>query len=86
MDTYLTIAGMAKDWPLTSRVAACAAQQGVADPETWAVTNGYAWAAAPGWAGKWDSAVLNGVENPGADPSVISDADILAVVQLMVAG
>jgi len=84
-DQYLTIATISEDTSMRRRVAACAAQQGATgDADQWAYDNRWQWAAAPGWATKWDSAVAAGVADPGADPAVISDADILAVVQPMV--
>ena len=85
MDQYLTIATVANDATMNQRVAACVGQQAGPDPLWWADQNRYRWAAAPGWAAKWDSAVASDVPNPGADPAVITDADILAVVQPMLA-
>lgn len=38
--------------------------------------------AEPGWGAAWDSAIAAEVENPGADPAVISDGMILTAVQL----
>jgi hypothetical protein len=35
----------------------------------------------PGWREAWESALASGVENPGADPAVITDGQILAAVQ-----
>lgn len=86
MDQYLTISTVSADSSMRQRVAACAAQQGNTEPEHWAYVNAFRWAAAPGWAAKWDSAIAGGVTNPGSDPAVITDADILAVVQPMIGG
>jgi hypothetical protein len=83
-DQYLTIAVVSTDTFMIQRVAACAAQQGQTEPHWWATQNGYLWAAAPGWGAKWDSAVASGIAEPGKDPAVITDGDILAVVQPMV--
>jgi len=84
MDQYLTISTIAADPAMLGRVTACAGQQGSElPPEVWAWENRYRWAAAPGWGQQWDSAVASGVEDPGADPAVITDGDILAVVQPM---
>jgi hypothetical protein len=86
-DQFLTISIIARDNDMTERVAACAAQQGQELPHRWwAEQNAYTWASAPGWGAKWDSAVAGGVEHPGADPAVITDGDILAVIQPMVTG
>ena len=70
---------------LDGRVAACAAQQGSTEPEHWAYVNAYIWAASPGWAAAWDSAVASGVAEPGKDPAVIQDSMILSQVQGMLA-
>ena len=81
-DSYLTISVVAVDQNMLNRVTACAAQQGVHNsPHSWAAQNQYAWASSPTWAEKWDYAVANGVEEPGADPAVITDIDILTTVQ-----
>ena len=84
-DTYSTIARIAATRPFAERLTACAAQQGANDPTAWVWERRYALAAAPGWAQKVDSW---GAANPGApvdgwadDPAVISDGDILAVIQ-----
>jgi hypothetical protein len=80
---YLTVSTIAADQNMRNRVAACAAEQGNTTPESWAYTNSYVWASAPGWAAKWESAVAAGNPNPGSDPAVITDGDILSVVQPM---
>jgi len=75
------------DPSLRRRVAASAQEQGVAasvdlgDPEVWAEENSWAYALAPGWTAKVESALVNGVLDWGNDPAVISDGDILAWVQ-----
>jgi hypothetical protein len=81
---YLTIATIAADQTMRNRVAACAAEQGAPTPEHWAYDNAYQWAAAPEWAAKWESAAAAGNTNPGADPTVITDGDVLAVIQPMI--
>lgn len=82
---YLTISTISADQSMRSRVAACAATEGETAPENWAYTNAYRWASAPGWDLKWESAVAANNPNPGADPTVITDGDILAVVQPLLA-
>ena len=82
-DSYLTISVIARDNNMMNRVTACAAQQGISSPGGWAGQYAYEWAAAPGWAEKWDYAVAGAVEEPGADPAVITDGDILAQIQSM---
>lgn len=49
-------------------------------PTRWAADHVWAIAAAPGFAAAYSTAILNGVENPGRDTAVISDAQITAAV------
>lgn len=49
----------------------------------WTAERSWDLAATPGWAAKWESAVASGVEDPGADEGVITDADVLARIQLL---
>lgn len=80
--TYATIATLSEDAALRRRVIACAADEGKSDfPEDWVGQRRWLFATTPGWADAWESAVANGVENPGADETVITDAAILARVQ-----
>jgi len=81
--SYYTISIIAADQYVRQRVAACAAQEGVADPESWAFRNRLILAASPGWAGAWESAVEKDVEDPGKDEGVITDSAILAATQLL---
>jgi len=83
-DAYLTISVIAQDLNMQNRVIACAAQQRIGDPQFWAINHSYQWASSPTWAEKWDYAVANNNPEPGADPAVITDGDILATVQFMV--
>lgn len=106
-DAYLTIAEIAANPAMNSRVTACAAQQERAgltiepDAPTWTLHNRYLWASSPTWGEKWDYAVQThppeptpppDPENPvataapydpGADPAVITDGDILSTVQTL---
>lgn len=50
-------------------------------PDAWARANVWWIAAAPGFADAYASAIAGSVDRPGNDPSVISDAQILAAVQ-----
>jgi hypothetical protein len=87
-DSYLTISTIAIDHDMRNRIASCAAQQGNPSPEKWSWDNAYIWAATPTWAEKWDYALAFHPEpefRPGADPSVITDGDILSRVQQMLA-
>jgi hypothetical protein len=80
---YFEIAQMSADIDLSSRVAACAAQEGKGgtNPRQWAADNMLVIAAAPGWADSWAYAIATGNQFPGKDPAVITDGQILAAVQ-----
>lgn len=82
--TYKSIAAMAQDQALTSRIMACAAQQKKPDFPNWVrnkiwiiVSSGSDWAAA------WDYAIGTNVSNPGNNEGVITDQMILSIVQPM---
>lgn len=82
MDSYWDIAQAAQSESLAQRETAAAAQQGnPGDPYVWARGHAYQLAAQPGWGAAWASAVAAGVPDPGADPAVITDGQILAAVQ-----
>jgi hypothetical protein len=78
---YYDVATMSADVDLASRVAACAAEEGRADPRNWAAESMLILAASPGWGEAWASAVAGGNEAPGRDGAVITDGMILAAVQ-----
>jgi hypothetical protein len=81
-----------EDGDLRYRIAAAAQQQAdqatvdIGDPEVWAEEHAWAYAMAPGWVGKVESALVNGIVAWGQDPSVISDQDILSWVQPEISG
>jgi hypothetical protein len=83
--SYTSIVEMATNPSLRSRVAACAAEQNLADPDQWAADNMWWLAAQPGWAQDWDYAKdtyqINANPDLGARTDVIDDAQILAAVQ-----
>ena len=96
--SYLTQTEIAGNYSMRNRVAAAAAEQNApGDPDEWANTNRRDWAAAPGWSDAWESAKVSHPTDdpddpnyspgydPGADEAVITDAQILAQVQAMVA-
>lgn len=76
-----------QDEALRVRVAACAQQQAtgasvdIGNPEEWAEAHSWEYAMAPGWVGKVESAIVNGIVAWGQDPTVITDQDILSWVQ-----
>lgn len=90
-DSYLAIAAIAKDQFMVERMHAAVTQQVHlgnvplidSDPTVWVANNNYIWASSPGWGEKWDSALAAGTEEPGKDPAVITDDDILATVQAL---
>lgn len=83
---YWDQAQLSRDPDFTQRLAAAGAVEvtaAAADPLGWAVEHQWAVAASPGFADAYASAVASGVERPGQDPAVISDAQILAAVQAL---
>ena len=81
---------LSRDADFTDRVGAAFAVE--LDPTAGALPpdqvarNAIGWiAAAPGFADAYASALAGDVANPGRDPAVIPDADILAAVQAYVA-
>jgi len=84
--SYFDQALLSRDPDFAQRLAACAAVEvelGEQHPLDWAVANQWTVAASPGFADAYASAVAAGVERPGMDPSVISDAQILSAVQAL---
>jgi hypothetical protein len=86
--TYLGQSAIAENRSMAARVAQCAAEQDVENPDSWTSTNRRTWAAAPGWADAWASALVAHEDNPsydpGADEAVITDGMILGQVQAMI--
>lgn len=83
---YMDQATLSRDGDFNQRIAACAVIEVDAakdDPLAWAADHQWEVAAAPGFADAYASAIAAGVERPGADASVISDAQILAAVQAL---
>ena len=82
--TYANIAAITESASLQRRLQACAAEQQKPKPYgEWVYNHIWDIASAPGWAAKWASALAGGVTDPGANEGVITDADILAVIQTM---
>lgn len=96
-DSYLSIAAIANDEFMRERMVACVTQQqhlgsivvdlpNTASPynaQAWVESNSYLWAASPDWGAAWDSALAGGNEEPGKDPAVITDGQILSTVQAL---
>lgn len=87
--TYLIISIMKDNGWLRSRVAACVALEGIADPARWAVDRKWELATQPGWADAWASALAGHPDepdyDPGMDEGVVTDGMILASVQALIA-
>lgn len=85
--SYLTQSVVAANAAMFSRVAQCAATEGIPEPGSWAATNARMWAASPGWDAAWESALASHPDDPeydpGTDEAVITDAMILSQVQSM---
>ena len=82
---YSDVALLAADQDFRDRATAAVSietEQGnlplIEDPPRWVFERNWRYAAQPGFGDAYASAILNGVERPGNDPAVISDAQILA--------
>jgi hypothetical protein len=92
-DSYLSISEIASDKWMFERMMAATTQQSylrtiaVDDVYTWVTLNRYVWASSPGWGAAWDSALAGHPDDdtyePGKDPAVITDGQILAAVQVL---
>ena len=88
-DTLSVIARIAADTGMQQRVAAAVAQQhnlGLPCPspeeaEGAAYRLRLAWAASPAWAERYEYALNTDIPDPGSDPAVITDGDVIAWVQ-----
>ena len=80
--SYFDQSTLARDGDFNQRIAACVSNElpDVYPPE-WAAAHQWQIAAAPGFADAYASAIAGDVPNPGRDPAVISDAQILSAVQ-----
>ncbi len=80
--SYTTINQCANDEAFLARLRAAAAQEGHSNPE-YAASALLRWpvSSASDVAEAYEFAVNSGNENPGGDPTVITDAQILAKVQ-----
>ena len=83
---YADVAALTGDYDFTLRTQACYATEPGSDPSgtkpaEWTAAHIWQMASQPGFGDAYASALASGVERPGNDPSVISDAQILAAVQ-----
>ena len=81
--TYIDLPTLAEDPDFRARCIGCAALEGNEQPEQWQYANKYAMAASPGFLDAYSSALVAQVPRPGADTSVISDAQILSAYQAL---
>ena len=84
--SYTDQANLSRDQDFNLRLAACAVKEvslNGTTPLDWAWAHQWEVAASPGFSDAYGSAVLNEVEKPGEDPSVISDNQILSAVQAL---
>lgn len=87
--SYLTQSQLAEDHFILRRITACAASEGIAEPDM--LVNQHRWelSAQPGWVGAYASAQVaheadpDTVPPPGANEAAITDGMILAAVQLL---
>jgi hypothetical protein len=83
---YYDISLLANDADFSQRTMACYATEtlqatGGDNPSAWWSNHNWDMAAMPGFGDQYASAIAGGLENPGRDPSVITDAQILSAVQ-----
>jgi hypothetical protein len=87
--SYATQSLLAKDQDFIDRCSAAAAKEIPAasptNPMQYVYENVWKLAAAPGFDAKYESAQAGGIARPGWEASVISDQDILAAMQAMLA-
>lgn len=82
-DTYFGVWQAAESDSLRCRVAACASKEQIPEPDAWAFAHRWQYAAAPGWGAAFESALAADNPDPGADPAVVTDGQILAQVQAL---
>jgi hypothetical protein len=85
--SYQTVIEIVNSGSLMYRIAACAAGEGIADPQTWVSARKWEFASQPGWDDDWayakDTATINQNPDIGARDDVINDAKILTAVQAL---
>lgn len=87
--SYYDQALLSQDWDFVQRIAAAAAVEvalGDVQSLTWANEHAWELASAPGFADAYSSALAADVPNPGRDPAVISDPQILSAIQALGGG
>ena len=86
--SYYDVSLLASDQDFAMRSMACYATETLqspdADPNSWWSEHSWHMAAVPGFGDAYASALANEVENPGRDPGVITDPQILSAVQALI--
>jgi hypothetical protein len=84
---YFDVALLHADPDFLARVTACYAGETLGttgeEPNAWTVEHAWDVASAPGFGDAYASAIAGGISDPGRDPAVISDAQILSAVQFL---
>lgn len=87
---YSSVHDLCYDTDFRDRIAACLQVEGLTvpgkQPEQTAAEIAWPVSASPGFGDQYESAVIAGVERPGRDPSVITDAQLLAACTAVTAG
>lgn len=76
--SYLTLTQVAADPHIILRASACAAAEGIPDPQYWVQDHMWQFSAQPGWGDAYANATG---DDPGADETAITDQMILAAVR-----
>lgn len=86
--SFLTQSRLAADQTIVLRVAACAAKEGISDPQFWAQQRMWELSAQPGWVAAYASAAAShkdegSIPPPGENEAAITDSMILSAVQAL---
>ena len=86
---YYDISLLANDGDFSQRTMACYATETLETPDaenpsSWWSSHNWEMASMPGFGDAYASAIANDVANPGRDPAVITDSQILSAVQAII--
>jgi hypothetical protein len=84
--TYWDVANLSDDPDFRARCTASLAQEQHPQPEQQAYAWRWLYAGQPGFGDAYASAIVSEVPNPGRDPGVITDGQILAATQALTGG
>jgi len=83
---YYDVFKLTQDIDFQGRMAACyATEHGPANPNFWTAEHLWVMAAQPNFGDAYAYAVNSGNPSPGKDPAVITDAQLLAATQAIMA-